>query len=248
MKRMRCRSFFALFLLVVSYATQIGGRTAAAGLTPKAGDGLQPLITTSEFVVGQNRFAFGLLKANKLLEGVSVTLRVYTIEGSEAHLAAEFKAPYQEVRYVQQARWVHRHADGTEHVHDDEFGIRGLYVAQVSFTRAGPWGIELLASEGNGPVHTVRFAVTVLDTPTTPAIGSAAPRSRNLIGSDVKNSVRSIAVPSRTHACIRCASPTPSNKASRSSSFLRRRNSAPAACVVRWSTLCGLCCQLMENV
>ena len=187
MKRMRCRSFFALFLLVVSYATQIGGRTAAAGLTPEAGDGLQPLITTSELVVGQNRFAFGLLKANKLLEGVSVTLRVYTIEGSEAHLAAEFKAPYQEVRHVQQARLVHRHADGTEHVHDDEFGIRGLYVAQVSFARAGPWGIELLASEGNGPVHTVRFAVTVLDTPTTPAIGSAAPRSRNLIGSDVKN-------------------------------------------------------------
>ena len=93
MKRTLCRGFFALFLLVTGYATQIGGRTAAADLTPEAGDGFQPLITTSELVVGQNRFAFGLLKANKLLEGVDVTLRVYTIEGSAAQLAAEFKAP-----------------------------------------------------------------------------------------------------------------------------------------------------------
>jgi hypothetical protein len=187
MKRTLCRVFFALFLLVTGYATQIGGRTAAADLTPEAGDGFQPLITTSELVVGQNRFAFGLLKANKLLEGVDVTLRVYTIEGSEAQLAAEFKAPYQAVRHVKQARSVHRHTDGTEHVHGDEFGIQGLYVAQVRFAQAGTWGIELLASEVNGPVQTVRFAVTVVDTPATPAIGSAAPRSRNLIGSDVKN-------------------------------------------------------------
>jgi hypothetical protein len=164
----------------------IGGRTAAE-LIPEAGDGLQPLMTTSELVVGQNRFAFGLLKAHQLLDGVDVTVRVYTLEGSAAQLAAEVKAPYHAIRPVQQARAVHRQADGTAHGHGDEFGLRGLYVAQVRFARAGPWGIELLAREGNGPAHTVRFAVTVLDTPATPAIGAAAPRSRNLIGSDVKH-------------------------------------------------------------
>jgi hypothetical protein len=187
MKRTLRRGFFALFLFVTGYAAQIAGQTAAADLTPEAGDGLQPLITTSELVVGPNRFAFGLLKANTLLEGVDVTLRVYSIEGAEAQLAAEFKAPYQAVRHVKQARSGHRHADGTAHVHGDEFGIRGLYVAQVSFARAGTWGIELLAREVNGMVQKILFAVTVLDTPATPAIDSAAPRSRNLIGSDVKN-------------------------------------------------------------
>jgi hypothetical protein len=57
----------------------------------------------------------------------------------------------------------------------------------LSFPRAGTWGIELLASTAKGPVETVRFAVDVLDAPATPAIGSAAARSRNLIASDVKN-------------------------------------------------------------
>ena len=82
---------------------------------------------------------------------------------------------------------MHRHADGTEHVHGGDSGVRGLYVAQLSFSRAGDWGLELLVGQENRPVEAVRFAVTVLDAPTTPAMGSAAPRSRNLIARDVKN-------------------------------------------------------------
>ena len=47
MERPLCRGVFALVLLVAAYATQIGGALAAAAeLTPEAGDGLQPLITT----------------------------------------------------------------------------------------------------------------------------------------------------------------------------------------------------------
>jgi hypothetical protein len=161
-------------------ATYADNRAEAVG-------GLQPLITTSELIVGPNRFAFGLLKANRLLDNADVTLRLYSMDGSEAILAAEFKVPYQSVRQINQERSVHRHADGTDHVHVDESGVQGLYVTRLEFSRAGTWGIELLASEANGPVETVRFAVTVLDAPATPAVGSAAPRSRNLIASDVKN-------------------------------------------------------------
>jgi hypothetical protein len=60
-------------------------------------------------------------------------------------------------------------------------------VAQLSFSRAGDWGIELLVSKANGAVEPVRLAVTVLDAAETPAVGSPAPRSRNLIAKDVKN-------------------------------------------------------------
>jgi hypothetical protein len=187
MERPLCRGVFAIILLVVGYAVHIGGRTAAADLTPEAG-GLQALNTTSELVVGQNRFAFRLLKAHKLLEGADVTLRVYAIEGSEAQsAAAELSAPYQAVGKIKQQRSVHRHSDGTEHVHGGESGIRGLYVAQVSFARAGTWGIEILALEKDGSREVARIAVTVLDIPQTPALGSLAPRSRNLIASDVKD-------------------------------------------------------------
>ena len=186
MERPLCRGVFGLFLLVAGFALHIGGRTAAADLTP--GGGLQALITTSELVVGQNRFAFGLLKANKLIEGAEVTLRVYSMEGSEAQLAAELNAPYQAVGKIRQQRSVHRHSDGTEHVHAGESGIRGLYVAQLSFARPGTWGIEILAHhQKDGSREVARTAVTVLDASQTPAIGSLAPRSRSLIASDVKD-------------------------------------------------------------
>ena len=185
MERPLCRSFFAI--LIAGYAIQIGGRTAAADLTAEPGDGLQPLITTSELVVGENRFAFGLLKAGKLLEDADVKLRLYEIDGGEAKLKAELKVPYQAVKNVKQDRSVHRHPDGTEHIHGDDSGVRGLYVAQLSFARAGDWGVELLVSQAGSEFEPVRLAVTVLDAPVTPAVGFPAPRSRNLIARDVKD-------------------------------------------------------------
>jgi hypothetical protein len=187
MKRLLCRGFLAILLLVAGYAARIGGPAAAADLTAEAGGGLQPLITTSELVVGENRFAFGLLKAGKLLEGANVKLRLYDIDGGEAKLAAEVKVPYQAVKNVKQERSVHRHADGTEHVHGGDSSVRGLYVAQLSFARAGDWGVELLVSQANGAFEPVRLAVTVLAAPATPPVGSAAPQSRNLIARDVKD-------------------------------------------------------------
>ena len=187
MERPLCRGVFAIIFLVAAYATQIGGRTAAADLTPEAGDGLQPLITTSELVVGENRFAFGLLKAGKLLEGADVKLRLYDIGGGEAKLAAELRVPYQAVKDIKQERSVHRHADGTEHVHGGDSGIRGLYVARLSFARAGDWGVELLVSQASSTFEPVRLAVTVEEAAATPAVGFPAPRSRNLIASDVKD-------------------------------------------------------------
>ena len=182
--------FYGLIVVVIFFAvfvTRLGGADAADGLTPEAHEGLQPLITTSELVVGQNRFAFGLMRANKLLEEADVSLRVYSIQGSEARLAAELKAPYQPLRNLKQEPSVHRHADGAEHVHSDESGVRGLYVAQISFSRAGTWGVEILAHQKDGSHEVARAAVTVLDIPPTPAVGSLAPRSRNLIARDVKN-------------------------------------------------------------
>ena len=151
------------------------------------GNEIQPLITTAELVVGVNRFAFGLLKAGKLLEDADVKLRLYSIDGGEAKLAADIKVPYRAIKNVKQDSSLHRHADGTDHLHGDDSGIRGLYVAQLSFSRAGDWGVELHVSQANGAVEPVRLAVTVLDSSPTPAVSTAAPRSRNLIARDVKN-------------------------------------------------------------
>ena len=150
-------------------------------------DDLQPLITTSELVVGENRFAFGLMKANKLLERAAVQLRIYAIDGPEARLTAETNALYQPIGSAGSAERVHRHLDGTTHVHRADSDVRGLYLTRVSFARPGHWGIEIQAREDHGSLATARFTVTVLDAPQTPAPGSPAPRSRNLIASDVKD-------------------------------------------------------------
>jgi len=176
-----------LVLLVAVHAPQHDGGTAAAGLSPEADGALQPLITTSELIVGPNRFAFGLAKAGRLIERADVVVRLYTIEGREASLTAETHAPFCPVEHVEQGQTVHRHADGTRHAHGAGTEVRGLYVAQLSFSRAGEWGVELPVSQGNGPVESVRLAVTVQDTSPTPALGSPAPLSRNLVASDVQN-------------------------------------------------------------
>jgi hypothetical protein len=177
-----CRGFIACIFLAAFQIT-----TVTAGSTSEAANTLQPLITTSELVVGENRFAFGLLQDGKLLEGADVKLRLFAIDGGEAKLAAELKVLYQAVKNIKQDRLVHHHADGTKHIHGDDSIVRGLYVAQLSFARAGDWGIELSVSQANGELKPVRLAVRVLDAPATPAVGSPAPRSHNLTARDVKD-------------------------------------------------------------
>lgn len=164
-----------------------GSLNVQADESKKTLDQLQPLITTAELVVGTNRFAFGLLNGGKLLEDAEVTLRLYSMDGSEAKLTADVKVPYRAVNKLRKARTVHHHADGSAHVHSDGSFVTGLYVTRLSFARAGDWGVEVRASTPNGGVEIVRFAITVQESSPTPAVGSAAPRSRNLIADDVKN-------------------------------------------------------------
>ena len=170
-----------------AFSLLFGSYIGHANESTEVREQLQPLITTSELVVGQNRFAFGLLKANKLLEEADVQLRIYGIEGHEAILVAEINAPYRLVNSIEQSQGVHRHPDGTKHIHTAATNVRGLYVTQLNFTRPGLWGLEILAKEKDGLPTVARTRVNVLDAPHAPALGSPAPRSRNLIASDVKN-------------------------------------------------------------
>lgn len=180
MKRPRLAVIFAAVLQI---AIQIIGAADVMG----ADDALQPLITTAELTVGQNRFAFGLAKQSKLIERAEVLVRVFDLQGTEAHLTAETNAPFRPVANPVAGKTVHRHADGSLHVHDAATEVRGVYVAHLTFTRSGKWGVELVARQPDGSSETARLTVVVRETPTTPAVGSPAPRSRNLIASDVKN-------------------------------------------------------------
>ena len=162
-----------------------GGAAPASGLAPQAGGGLQPVLTTSELVVGQNRLAFGLLKEHELLDEADVMVRVYELQGQQAQLKAQVPAPFARLEVVEQGKRVHIHPDGKRHVHNEATDMRGIYVTQVTFERPGPWGLEVLAKQGDGPAAVSRFNINVLAAPHTPAPGTPAPRSHNLIASDV---------------------------------------------------------------
>ena len=160
---------------------------AAAEHTAPVGEALQVLLTTSELVVGQNRFAFGLLQHNRLLNAATVAVRVYDIRDQQAQLTAETPALYHTLEVVEQGNRVHVHPDGTRHVHSETTDVQGIYVTQVTFAHPRLWGLEILAQQGNGPVETARLRVNVLEVSPTPLLGAPAPRSRNLIASEVSD-------------------------------------------------------------
>jgi hypothetical protein len=158
---------------------------AAAEPTPPTAAGLQPLITTSELVVGRNRFAFALARQGRLLAGAEAQVRVYDIRADVAQLVAVAPAPYLRLETVEQGRQVHIHPDGSQHLHGAATDAQGIYVAELALDRPGPWGIEIVARHGSDPVDSARLTVTVLEAPRSPLPGTPAPRSRNLIASDV---------------------------------------------------------------
>jgi hypothetical protein len=177
-----------LVFLVAACCTQLAESWAVAvEHTAPVGEALQVLITTSELVVGQNRFAFGLLQHHRLLDAATVTVRVYDIRDHQAQLTAETPALYYTLEVVEQGNRVHVHPDGTRHVHSETTDVQGIYVAQMTFARPGPWGLEILAQQGDGPAETARLHVSVLEVSPTPLLGAPAPRSRNLIASDVSD-------------------------------------------------------------
>jgi len=145
------------------------------------------MITTSELVVGENRLAFGLLKEHQLLDEADVVVRVYELQGQQGQPRAQTRAPYARLEIVKQGQRVHMHPDGTRHVHNEATDVRGIYVTHVVFERSGTWGLEVLAKQGDGPVEVSRFTANVLEAPHTPMPGTPAPRSHNLIASDVKD-------------------------------------------------------------
>jgi len=123
-------------LVAAAYALA-PGEAAAAELSPPPTAALQPLITTTELVVGRNRFAFGLLKDGSLLPARRVAVRVYDIGGDDAQLVSVAPAPYHPLEVIEGDSHVHVHPDGTRHLHETATDVRGIYVADLALPRAG---------------------------------------------------------------------------------------------------------------
>jgi hypothetical protein len=138
-----------------------------------------PVVTTSELVVGSNRFAFQLLDENSQnVEDATITLRTAFVEGSEDALSDGVQARYLPLELESLGSEVtHEHGDGSLHIHSVPFGS-GLYVAGLTFDEPGEWGIEFRI-ERDGDIEDVPLVVTVLEDGSTPGPGDAAPRTQN---------------------------------------------------------------------
>ncbi|MHB8573951.1 MAG: TlpA family protein disulfide reductase [Dehalococcoidia bacterium] len=150
-----------------------------------------PVIASSELVVGQNRFALGLLdtKTNTPLPDARVHLRFFTLVGNQGTLRSEadttFIAPARDAGIATVIE--HKHADGTIHEHVNVDATVGVYVAQVQFAQAGQWGAEASFTTTDGRAGKVTVPFTVLAQPITPVVGQPAPRTRNLTARDVSD-------------------------------------------------------------
>ena len=187
MKQLLSPILVVLVVLAVVHVNQDPAGRLIGSAAAETTDDLQPLITTSELLVGENRFAFGLMKANKLLEGAAVRVRIFSIDGPEARLVADANPAYRAIGSISGVDKVHRHEDGTTHAHGTGSDVRGLYTTHLTFARPGVWGLEIQAREGHDSLGRARFTVTVLDRSQTPAPGEPAPRSRNVIARDVED-------------------------------------------------------------
>ena len=172
---------------VVALALGWSGAAMAGDLGPRVTAAFTPLLTTTELVAGANRFAFVLFRQGSLLADADVAVRTYDVSDENAELVAVTPAVYHALEVIEQDRHVHIHPDGTRHLHGAASDVRGIYVGQLVLERPGPWGLEIVARHGDGIVDAARLRVHALPATRSPQPGTPAPRSRNLIASDVSD-------------------------------------------------------------
>jgi hypothetical protein len=117
---------------------------------------LQPMVATSELVVGPNRMALGILENNAPIRDAAETrvhLRYFKLEGNQAIPAGEEEARF----------------------YGEGLGPMGTFIAYPTFDSPGTWGVELdIERPGQEPV-TERLSLKVEEEGTAPIVGEPAP-------------------------------------------------------------------------
>ena len=125
---------------------------------------LQAVVAASELVVGnQQRVPIGITDHNTPVSDATVHVRSFILNGNTGTFKGESDAPFK--------------GDGVQG--------GGIYVAHLTFDKAGDWGVEVTASRPNGAHLTVQLPMNVLALPVVPGVGQPAPLTRNPTARDV---------------------------------------------------------------
>ncbi len=127
-------------------------------------EALRVIVASSDLAVGQNRFTFGLLDDNSSpIRAPEVALTFYDLRSNPPQAKLQASAMFRQ--------W--------------PSGAAGVYVTQVSFDYAGPWGVEVQVTTDGGQTEVGTAGFMVKEDSASPGIGEPAPRSRNKTARDV---------------------------------------------------------------
>jgi len=155
------RTAAALAVAVVLGAC--AGEVAPGGPSPTSSQ-LQAVVAASELVVGnQQRVTIGITDHNTPVSDATVHVRSFILNGNTGTLKGASDAPFK--------------GDGLQG--------GGIYVAHLTFDKAGDWGVEITASRPNGAHTTVQLPMPILALPVVPGVGQPAPPTRNPTVRDV---------------------------------------------------------------
>ncbi|MBI4308571.1 MAG: hypothetical protein HY684_07190 [Chloroflexi bacterium] len=179
-RRLQATGVLLALALLVAACNSAGAPASHASETATARP--EVVLASLEHVVGRSRVSFVVLdeKGTPVMEGAA-HVRFFQVSGANAALRSEADAAYRDIGLEE----VPGHAHQQFSSHDLE--VKGVWLTQATFDRPGPWGVEVRLDRPGKPALTAGVQFDVLATPTTPAVGAPAPRSRNLIASDVKD-------------------------------------------------------------
>jgi len=148
-----------------------------------------PILANSELTVGPNRIAVGVLdKDSKPIVGAKVHLAFYDLNNGKqvkkAEMDAVSRVPAKDAG-IPENQTV-KNPDGTTRTVINAGEDVGVYTANVTFDVPGEWGVEIKVDSSKPSVKkTLLPRFNVLEKGYSPAVGSPAPKSRNLTAKDV---------------------------------------------------------------
>jgi hypothetical protein len=168
-RRERRRALGATVGLLVSLALAAcddpgTGATPSAPLasTPTV-PALSAQVVASQLTVGARRVPIGIVDHNTPVTDATVHVRAFASVGGSAQLKDEADAPFR--------------GEGLQGA--------GLYIAQLRLDTVGQWVAQVIVQRPGGAAVGLAAPFKVLSVATVPAVGQAAPRSRNQTLADV---------------------------------------------------------------
>jgi hypothetical protein len=154
-----------LFTLALAACDPGTGATPIAPpvVTTPATPALSAQVVASQLTVGVRRVPIGIVDHNTPVTDATVHVRAFASIGGSAQLKVEADAPFR--------------GEGLQGA--------GLYIAQLRLDTVGQWVAQVIVQRPGGSAVALVAPFKVLSVATVPAVGQAAPRSRNQTLADV---------------------------------------------------------------